>query len=319
MRHMRVLFTLSILVIAGCCPSKGIFGIEESRFHGYIPIDPIPVIKVTVYDPDSLSYVEKYWATFNSLERLRMLPNQTAEVSVKNVDSHGKVKFFGSSASGSKGIYEVIMDYMKYYIDTVLDDTGFLLGSRKIGVGLRMTAKVQTSKANINIGGLSALAAQAVLQNLSGSISVNVIGIDSRDITNLIPITSQLDQTSIQSALQALAAVKAKLWDSGQTTLTPHILAVQQRRNNSVDRIIQSKSYVFEDSKLGSCIEAWWKPKGQVDTKKTELLNSWLKVEENIALGAPEDIANLISGGGLEKVRAKVIKDIDIPCGNKLN
>ncbi len=148
---------------------------------------------------------------------------------------------------------------------------------------------------------------------------MTVIGNDSRDVTNLIPITSQLDQTSIQSALQALAAVKTKMWDSGETTLTPYIVAVQQRRDNSVDRIIQGKSYSFEDSDLGSCIEVWWKPEGQVNPTRTEILNNWLKNEKNIALGAPEDIANLISGGGLDEVRTKIIRDLDIPCSNTLN
>jgi len=77
---------------------------------------------------------------------------------------------------------------MKYRVEDVsegADGSGESLGTARIGVGLRIKAVVQTTEVGLNLGSLIAIGAE-------------VIGIDSPDVTNLIPLTSEIDQTSIQ-------------------------------------------------------------------------------------------------------------------------
>jgi len=72
-----------------------------------------------------------------------------------------------------------------------------------------------------------------------------VIGIDSPDVTNLIPLTSEIDQTSIQGALQALASIKTKISEA-DTRLTPHVVAIRQAKAGAVQRIKDSTAIARE-------------------------------------------------------------------------
>ncbi len=316
MRSIALLLLLSLATISGCgqkdIVGKEVKGAVEGEYRGYIPVEPIPVKAVTYFDSIGDTCAQTAWANLSSKARLDLLPLQTAEVSVKKFDATVGAKFLASSASVGYGNYEVVMDYMKYLVDTVVDSSNRLIGSRRIGVGLRMTARVSTLAAGMNISGLGPLAAEASMNRLSGSLSVNVIGIDSRDVTNLIPITSQLDQTSIQAALQALAAVKTKMWDTDETTITPHVVAVQQRKDNSIDNILQKESHSFVRTKLGDCLMTWWMPGGIADSAKTDTLVQWL--QRNRQHGAPEAIMNLIRGDDLEIWRAKAVKYLGLTC-----
>lgn len=313
---VKYLCFLSIVVLLTGCRGSGqkLTGTEENEFKGYIPVEPIPIDVVSAYDQATGTYRNVLWASLSSAEKLALLPLQTAEVSVRKLDVTAGGKFLSSSASVSKGSYEVVMDYMKYLVDTLKSPDDVYLGNRRIGIGVRMTARVKTEKADLNIAGLGPLTAEATMGNLSGSLSVNVIGIDSRDVTNLIPITSQLDQTSIQAALQALAAVKTKMWDTSATVVTPHVVAVQQRQSGTVDQLLAGKSYSYVESRTGACIRNWWKPGDSVDTVHTRLLNDWLN--NNADSGAPRHIIELINGDGLDELRLRAIEELGITCAN---
>lgn len=86
-----------------------------------------------------------------------------------------------------------------------------------------------TLQNNINLSSLESIGLEAKSGNLAGGISVDIIGMDSESITNLAPLTSEIDQTSIQSALQALSSIKSKLLDDS-TSITPHFIAIRQAR-----------------------------------------------------------------------------------------
>jgi len=112
-------------------------------------------------------------------------------------------------------------------------------------VGLRIKAVVQTTEVGLNLGSLIAIGAEARRGTLRGGISVDVIGIDSPDVTNLIPLTSEIDQTSIQGALQALASIKTKISEA-DTRLTPHVVAIRQAKAGAVQRIKDSTAIARE-------------------------------------------------------------------------
>lgn len=187
-----------------------------------------------------------YWADLSKNNDLinTYLPNHNASVVVIKKDESGSLKFLTATLSGDAGSYRVLMDYMKYRIEPIYSDANEAgkqeyLGTGKVGVGLRISADVVTYKTGVDLGSLLALGVAASQGYLKGSLSVDVIGIDSKDVTNLIPLNAVIDESSIQQALQALASIKTKLHDK-DVILTPHVIAV--RSANSANKNILLKS-----------------------------------------------------------------------------
>ena len=219
-------------------------------YRGYQPIDPLPAETVMVYNKTAQEMQPALWASMldeNSVVR-NLLPLQSAEVSVSQTDVSGELGYLTASVSGQNGTYIVTMDYMKYRVEDVsegADGSGESLGTARIGVGLRIKAVVQTTEVGLNLGSLIAIGAEARRGTLRGGISVDVIGIDSPDVTNLIPLTSEIDQTSIQGALQALASIKTKISED-DTRLTPHVVAIRQAKCGAAQRIKDSTAIARE-------------------------------------------------------------------------
>ncbi|MDO6744994.1 hypothetical protein Q4553_10440 [Tenacibaculum soleae] len=112
------------------------------------------------------------------------------------------------------------MDYTKY------KNHHTKFGEAKVGVGSRLVAKVKTSNNKVNLGSLIALGLAAEANHLEGALSEDVIGMDSKDITNILPFQSDINKTTIQNFMQALASIKAKNYDK-DTDLYPHILSIK--------------------------------------------------------------------------------------------
>lgn len=229
---------LAVLVLSAGCALVGgnnsrsaSTGVLPNDYLGYQPIDPLPAKRVEIYDGSNGQMEEALWVSITDGNQVRdLLPLQSAQVSVSRIDESGAIRYVSDSVTGGRGIYMVVMDYMKYRVEDVFDEKGQeYVGNGRIGVGLRIRAVVNTSQAKLNVGSLLALGLEAERKALQGSICVDVVGIDSADVTNLIPLTSEIDQTSIQAALQALASIKTKVFD-GDTKLTPHLVAVRQAR-----------------------------------------------------------------------------------------
>jgi len=57
-------------------------------------------------------------------------------------------------------------------------------------------------------------------------------------VTNLVPLTSQIDESSIQMALQSLATIKSKLYEP-DIKLTPHLIAINPIRIEQEEKFIK--------------------------------------------------------------------------------
>jgi hypothetical protein len=300
-----------MLVFAcGCRNSFPVTTIDSDQYLGYIPIDPLPVAKVRVYDPDLNLNKEVYWKSIKDNDLIRsLLPLQSAQVAISKIEASGKVNYTGASLSGDVGSYKVIMDYMKYRIADAYDKNGQYLGSGRIGIGLRIKAELVTSKANLNLGSISAIGLEANMNNLSGGISIDIIGIDSEHVTNLIPLTSEIDQTSIQSALQALASIKSKLWEE-ETNITPHLVAIQQSipdANSKIRQELTSTKYMQSD--YGDIIRNYWKPDGvSIDQSHEEEILEWME-NNNLDTG-PGSLTMFIVSNQHEDMRKKLVEDL---------
>lgn len=203
----------------------------QNQFKDYIPISPIEYEQdVIIYDSslttkfDTLSVKE---LSGNKKKILTFLPNEAVYVTVQKIDASGNISYGPASITASSGNYTVIMDYCKFTTLKALNGQNSCAGFTKVGVGLRITANIQTLEAGLNTGSLFGLGLAAQLGKLKGTMSIDVIGMESSQITDLIPLPSEISPTSIQNALQALAAIKTKIYDL-QTRLFPQIVAIKK-------------------------------------------------------------------------------------------
>lgn len=241
----RTLLVSFVVILSGCAtqgvtiPSGTVSEKPSSTvYNGYEPIDPVATPEVFTLDTPGKGS-NKLWAGMDATTRRLNLPNQTSTTTIKKFSAEGKVIYLSASASGEAGIYEVVMDYAKYRSEPVYDDAagvrtgtlgstnGKLLGYGKIGVGVRIKANVETLKTGVDLNGLFALGLAAKQQLLRGTISVDVIGIDSQGVNALLPVGVQLDESSIQASLQSLASIQTKIYDK-DVMLTPHLIAIRR-------------------------------------------------------------------------------------------
>lgn len=272
------------IILTGCAhnPEKNATESPSSpnNFLGYQPIDPVPAKSVTFYHPGSGKKIEVPWGSLvydsdcqkkqktetkkksycDDLRVTDLLPLHSARVTVRKLDSSANVSYLTSSVNSEAGTYEVVMDFMKYRVDSVVDKSGFYSGDAIVGVGLRIRSSVQSSNTEVNFSSLVNLGVEAKRGNITGSIAVDVYGIDSPDVTNLIPLSTELDQTSIQQALQGLAAIKAVMGKDG-TRFYPHVLGVRQDKPNQ-RATIQGKASVYSYTSSSEQLRQYWKEGG---------------------------------------------------------
>ncbi|MCG3164481.1 MAG: hypothetical protein POELPBGB_00235 [Bacteroidia bacterium] len=229
MKKSLLIILFSILFSISYAQKKGAF-ILESQFKDFVPISPLEYDqKVIVIDTlgryDTLS-VKQLAVSKRSI--LNFLPNEAVFVSVKKNDMSGSISYGPASVTAESGSYSVTVDYCKFTTLKIFNSSGTTCdGFTKVGVGLRITANVQTTKAGLNLGNLFGLGLAAQMNKLSGTMSIDVIGMESQEITTLIPLPSEISPTSIQNALQAMATIKSKIYDNS-TRLYPQIVAVKR-------------------------------------------------------------------------------------------
>lgn len=215
--------------------------LAEDQFEGYIPISPIDYeAEVVVIDTlgkyDTLSVKQ---LAFYRDRILKFLPNEAVYVSITKVNSEGGIAYGPATISAAKGVYTVTLDYVKFTTLKVYDtNSGNCDGFAKVGVGLRITAIIETKKRNLDIGNLFGLGLAAKNDNLIGTLSLDVIGLESHDITSIIPLPSEISPSSIQNVLQAIATIKSKIYDE-KTRLYPQIISVKSTKGCSPSAIIK--------------------------------------------------------------------------------
>lgn len=203
---------------------------EDKIFRGaFMPISPIdfdqPVEVVRPNGQTEILMVKQL--VFDKSTVLRLLPNESVAISLGRYDANGQINYGPASVAGEVGTYVITVDYAKFATQKIEGAQGECSGFAKLGVAVRFTANIQTTKAGINLGSLFALGVAATGQQLSGTMSLDVIGIEGEEVTNLIPMPMEVSQSAIQNILQAISVIKAKIYRQ-ETRLYPQILAVQR-------------------------------------------------------------------------------------------
>ena len=208
---------------------------KNAQSFGYHPIDPLPVnLNVTGSgSPDN--------------ERLlKALPDETMRLAIGKIEGNGGITY-GPAQAGYKGSsYVVVVDYIKFNTRSFgvkLEDSADAEVKTKfaslapnpaeadvivpvyIGVGLRLTANITVNEGSVNLGSLFALGVAAQSKKVSGTLVVQTLGLSGESISTIIPMPSEINASTIQNALLALGAIKAKMYDTG-TIVTPRVVGV---------------------------------------------------------------------------------------------
>ena len=158
---------------------------------------------------------------------LNFVPNESMETTIQKFSDTGEIEYYYSGRSVKKGTYRLIIDYNKYIIQNIenyADEA--CMGYAKIGIGLRIVANINALKNNIDISSLVAIGNAAKSGEISGTVGYEVIGIESKEITAILPINSEVTSSINQVFLQAIGAIKGKIYDDN-TRLHPQIIAIK--------------------------------------------------------------------------------------------
>lgn len=250
---------------------------------GFRPVDPINYVYPIAFYKNSNAYFQKimsgasakeiknvatkndtcfiredrniYFSDIPNKNIVDLLPNETVEIQISEITKEGGLSLKGAAAISAKNTsYQVTMDYVKFVTVNVVDTLSFgknnnvenlsIFSYARVGVGLRVVASIETRKKGINLGDLFAIGFAASKNEVSGSLSVNIIGIESQEITSLLPMPSEISSSSIQNAMQALATIKSKIYD-GEVEIRPQIISIR-----SVSPLITTDDLVFNTSRV---------------------------------------------------------------------
>ena len=203
--------------------------------YDFLPIAPVNYLDV--FDFNKLWQASEQPLERRNREVLKFFPNEAAQVRTATVNRSGELNFLPITTSVAGQLYQVQLDYVQYRIDTS-PATKLIYMS---GVGIRLVADFRSLKSDVRIADFSGLGAAARNEEISGTLRFETLGISGPEISSLIPLPSVISVESIQSAMQASAAIKAKLYDDG-VHLWPQIVAVkdlfEKMPNNEVVKLI---------------------------------------------------------------------------------
>ncbi len=214
-KRIGIIFVcLAGLILSGCQHSQIINDSNQSANNEHYKFFPIRPLGDVIWNYDGLTNIEK----------LKHLPNESMMISTTTYDGAVALTapFVTTSVKGKD--YTVTIDYGKFRTEPIAIDNGSPI-QLNIGVGLRMTARFKSLQNEINLSGLYGIGIAAQEGKIKGSLSIETIGLSGNGITPFIPIPSDLSIASIQSAVQAIAAMKAKLY-TDEVDITPQIFSI---------------------------------------------------------------------------------------------
>lgn len=205
---------------------------------GYIPLPGSPIKISACKDgevPKSLS------AAF---------PDITSRFALASLDKDGSASFGPVAGSAKNKIYRAYSDFA--YTDMlpfhawiketrvtkeqtlydvkseVTDGYQEVVIPVLIGAGFRVTAEFVTTEGKIDISGLSAIGAKASASKLVGTLMMESIGISGKSIGTSFPITSKLDQGTVEAAIAAIGTARAFIYaqDRDEITMAPRVVGM---------------------------------------------------------------------------------------------
>lgn len=248
MRKQIFITGLIVTILSGCASWKvprTLGELKSVNSYGYHPLDPLPL---------KVEYLNVNQPTSN-IRILNALPDETMRLAIGKVNIQGGVTFSTASVGYEGSSYVVILDYIKFNTNSFgvkLDssdrygeelkasltnsDNPDVIVPVYVGVGLRLTANITVKKGKVNLGNLFALGIEANSEKISGTLVVQTLGVSGENISSIIPMPSEINPTTIQNAIMALATIKSNLYDE-KTIITPRVVGVYNNLGGGTETI----------------------------------------------------------------------------------
>ena len=272
-----VLITIQAALAVGCGsllkpPLPQTLG-EQNSGYGYIPLDPLPVVSIPGYKcepsdefldilkslPDNAIRIAV--ASFDASGQLAFGPVQlgtsgkTYQVVLDyiNVDTTNTTFEIGYYKEGESEIRSLFGsgtlpdDATIFVRRAVAGRSGELEAAHGdlvvipvyVGLGLRLTASVTVLQGNVNLSSLGAIALEAQAGRLTGSLVVQTLGITGSQVITSLPLPSELNSTTVQSAILALGSIKAILYDEAAIK-TPRVTGIYNPSGIGGQRLVNA-------------------------------------------------------------------------------
>lgn len=95
-----------------------------------------------------------------------------------------------------------------------------------VGVGCRLRADITVVKGSVDLSSLATIGAAVSAGKATGTLSLQVIGINGQAINSSLTIPQKIDDTTIQNTLMSVGVVKAKTYDDA-TEIAPRIIGIE--------------------------------------------------------------------------------------------
>jgi hypothetical protein len=98
-----------------------------------------------------------------------------------------------------------------------------------IGVGFRLTADFQALQGKVALGGLGAIGANADANKLTGSMTLQSIGVNGLGTTTALALPNKLDQTTIEQSILAIGTGRALIYtdkEESKVRLSPRVIGL---------------------------------------------------------------------------------------------
>jgi hypothetical protein len=262
MRRLYSLLPVLLAALLGGCASwpmhvpKTPGDPQLALSYGYHPIDPLPVRLKYEAPPNTLT----------NAKILDALPDETMRIAIGQIQGNGGITFGPAKAGVAGNSYVVVLDYVKFEtksfgVDISVSDgkkTASLSSQKSppvivpvyVGVGLRLTANITVNEGSVDLGNLFALGAAAQAKQVSGTLVVQTLGISGESVSTIIPMPSEINASTIQNAIMALGAIKAKIYDTG-TRINPRVVGVyntlgggQETINGFISSLLEQAQYL---------------------------------------------------------------------------
>jgi hypothetical protein len=212
----------------------------------------------------------------NPSDVMDALPDHTVRMAVRKVTGDGNLGFGPAAFSVSGNSYQVVVDSIfadttnvrfgiriaqsnrAQSVTTLAEDipegtavSAVRLGPKDplpagheevyipvyVGIGLRLTANLTARKGGMNLSNLGGIAASAQAEKISGSLTMQTLGIFNQQVAATFPIPSDLNSTAVQNALVSLGSVKAIVYDR-DTGTRPRVTGIYNPLPTSDPKLI---------------------------------------------------------------------------------
>jgi hypothetical protein len=103
-----------------------------------------------------------------------------------------------------------------------------------VGIGMRLSADIRALKGEVPLISLGAIGLEAQAKRLTGTLTVQTIGISGESVATSLPLPSALDQTTIENGILSVGSNRAVVYrtssagngSAGSTVTTPRIVGL---------------------------------------------------------------------------------------------